>query len=330
MSGPVRVAFLGSDGIALPLLRWVCSQPDKAHLVAVYTQPDRPVGRGQKIQPNAIKLWAIEHRVPVFQPEKLSEDVRLTYSSLGVDLALVMAYGHILKDAFISTPRLGTVNFHASILPAYRGASPIQTAVAEGEQETGVSLMRIVRRLDAGPVADVERVSISALDTATVIEDRLSQACVPLLSRNWDRLAAGALEFREQDEALATYCRRLSKEDSAIDWNLPARRVASRINGLNPWPGAQFILGDQVIKAGLAEAGVCGGTQAPGRVLAIDQGALEVATAGGSVRLLRLQRPGGRMLPAGEFLRGCALEPGMSLASAPATTLVSRSPFPRA
>jgi methionyl-tRNA formyltransferase len=194
---PLRLVFLGSDPIALPLLNWFATGAGSglANVIAVFTQPDRPVGRGQKIAPNAIKSWALERHVSVYQPEKLTDDVRVHYAMLGADVALVMAYGHILRENFIETPRLGTFNLHASVLPRYRGASPIQSAIANGERETGVAFMRMVLRLDAGPVADVERVAIEALDTAADVEAKLAAACVPLLERVMPMVAEGSLVF---------------------------------------------------------------------------------------------------------------------------------------
>lgn len=333
---PLRFVFFGSDAIALPLLDWLAGEGSSlGRLVAVYTQPDRPVGRGQKVQPNAIKLWAQSRSLPVFQPERLTEATQSELQGLECDLGLVMAYGHLLKDAFIATPRLGMVNFHASLLPAYRGASPIQTAVAQGERETGVSLMRIVRELDAGPVADAERVPILPRDTALEIEHKLSLACVPLLARNLASLAAGTLPFVEQERAQATFCRKLSKDDASLDFRVDARLLAARINGLFPWPATVFPFQGQQIKVGLAdyeETGPTTGPSAvPGAVLGADAEALAVAAGRGRVRLLRLQRPGGKMLPAGEFLRGLDIPKGTVLPSAELLTpLVAAAPFPRA
>src|SRR5688572_23836150 len=219
MSAPLRLVFLGSDNIALPLLEWLAGDGAAlVKIVAVFTQPDRPTGRGQKITSNAIKTWALAHGLPVFQPEKLTEATRTELAALRADVGLVMAYGHILRDDFIATPRLGMLNLHTSILPKYRGASPIQTAIANGERETGVTLMRIVLRLDAGPVADIERVTIETLDTALEVQARLAAACVPLLQRTLGQLAEGALGFTAQDDAEASYCRKLEKADGALDF----------------------------------------------------------------------------------------------------------------
>lgn len=343
----MRIVFMGSDTIALPALNWLAASTGSGQadggsavgrVVAVFTQPDRAVGRGQKIQPSAIKLWAQARGIPVHQPEKFSATDRDTLASYGADLVLVMAYGHILRQDVIDTPRLGTVNLHASLLPHLRGASPIQTAVATGDRETGVALMRIVAALDAGPVADVERVPIAPRDTALEVEAKLSAACVPLLARTLPRLAAGALEFREQDHARATFCRRLEKTDGAVDFARPTAEVAARINGLMPWPGCATEFAGQPLKLGLAE--ICSLLDykrpgvVPGTVLGADADGLIVACGEGSgdaraVRLRKLQRPGGKMLPAAEFLHGCPIPAGTVLPSRPMPVLISSQPFRR-
>lgn len=339
MSSPLRIVFLGSDAIALPLLQWIAGEGSgRAQVIGVFTQPDRPVGRGQKVQANAIKLWAQERGVPVWQPEKLTEDVRQQLAGLGADLGLVMAYGHILRDDFIATPRHGMLNLHTSILPKYRGASPIQTAVASGERETGVTLMRIVRRLDAGPIVDVERVPVDSLDTALEVETKLAHACVPLVARGLEALAAGTIAFREQEDAAATHCRKLEKGDGALDFAAPAAVLAARINGLFPWPSCSVEIGGQPVKLGLADvvdaamaASASASTgKAAGEVLGTDAEGLLVATGEGVLRLRKLQRPGGRMLGAGEFLRGFPVPAGTMLASKPMSVLVTAAPVPRA
>ncbi|MDR1281906.1 MAG: methionyl-tRNA formyltransferase [Opitutaceae bacterium] len=300
-------------------------------LVAVFTQPDRAVGRGQKVVPNAIKTWALARGLPVHQPEKLTEDTRADLAAFEPDVTLVMAYGHILREAFIATPRQGTLNLHTSLLPKYRGASPIQTAIASGERETGVTLMRIVRQLDAGPVADVEHVSIGPRDTAPDVEQQLAAACVPLLARTLPRLAAGTLAFAEQDHAAATFCRKLSKADSALDFSQPAAVLAARINGLFPWPACSVEINGQPIRFGQADAlpdlspsspppplPAC--AAAPGTLLGQDSEGVLISTGEGTLRILRLQRPGGRMLPAPEFFRGFFSPPGIPL---PSRTMIS-------
>ncbi len=319
---PLRLVFLGSDPIALPLLNWLAGEGSAiARVVGVFTQPDRAAGRGQKVQANAIKDWAVARALPVFQPEKITPDVRESLAALDADVALVMAYGHILRDDFIGTPRLGTLNLHTSILPGWRGASPIQTAIATGERVTGVTLMRIVRKLDAGPVADVERVAIAPLETAMEIEARLAVACVPLLQRTLPRLAEGTLTFLEQDESAATYCRKLEKDDGALDFAAPAASIAARVNGLFPWPACTVEINGQVVKVGLADVAPVGdetpafAPAAPGTVLGADGVGLRVATGDVAVRFRKLQRPGGKMLGAAEFLRGFPVAAGTMLPS---------------
>ncbi len=323
---PLKLVFLGSDPIALPLLNWLVGEGRTvATIVAVFTQPDRPVGRGQKITANEIKTWALARGLPVLQPEKLTADVRGQLADFGADVALVMAYGHILRDDFINTPRLGTLNLHTSLLPKYRGASPIQTAVASGDRETGVSLMRIVRQLDAGPVADVERVAIEPLDTALEIEVKLATACVPLVARSLPRLRDGTLPFATQDESAVSHCRKLEKEDGVLDFTVPAATLAARINGLFPWPATTVELNGQPLKIGQADALAVGagqGSVVPGTVLGADASGVLVSTSSGTLRLRRLQRPGAKMLPAPDFLRGTPIPTGTVFTSRPMPPLV--------
>lgn len=327
MPPPLNLVFLGSDPIALPLLDWLAGEGSAvARVIAVFTQPDRPVGRGQKITANGIKTWALARGLPVYQPEKITEDVRAQLAALQADVSLVMAYGHILKQDFIDTPRLGTLNLHASLLPKYRGASPIQTSIANGESETGVSLMRIVRQLDAGPVADVERVPIASRDTALEIEHKLAAACVPLLVRTLPRLATGELVFVEQDHAAATFCRRLVKDDGRLDFTAPAAELAARINGLFPWPACTVEIAGQPVKIGLADT--LSAAAPAGTVAGADDQGLLIGTGVGLLRCLRLQKPGGKMLPAPEFLRGSPVATGTVLTSSPLPPLVASSPFP--
>ncbi len=332
---PLKLVFMGSDPIARPLLDWLAGEGSTvARIAAVYTQPDRPAGRGQKVEPGPICRWAADQQLPVRQPEKLTQDECAWLAAEQADLVLVMAYSQILRDEFIALPRLGTLNLHASILPRFRGASPIQTAVACGERETGVTLMRIVRRLDAGPVADVERVPVRPLDTALEVEAKLAQACVRLLGRALPQLREGSLVFTAQDEARATYCRRLVKEDGRLDFSAPAAALAARINGLFPWPGCMVEINRVPVKVGLADSvaevvDLGHNAATPGTIMGTDAEGLLVAAGGGSLRLRRLQRPGGKMLAAPEFLRGFSVAAGTVLPSRPTQPLILSRPFPR-
>lgn len=330
MADPLRLVFMGSDPVALPLLGWLAGEgAQAARMVAVVTGPDRASGRGQEVNPNAVRAWAAGRPAPVFQPQSLDAGVLEALAALRPDVVLVVAYGHILREPFIALPRLGTLNLHASLLPRYRGASPIQSAVASGDRETGMTLMRIVRELDAGPVGDVERVAIGPLDTAGDVEARLAAAAIPLMARTLPLLARGELGFRPQDGAQASFCRRLAKADGVLDFAAPAAALAARVNGLNPWPSVAVELAGAQVRLGLADALGTGREGAPGAVLGLDAEGLLVAAGTGVLRVRRLQRPGGRMLAAAEFARGFPIAPGTVLPSLPMPALVAPSPFGR-
>jgi methionyl-tRNA formyltransferase len=317
--------------VAIPLLDWLAGEGSAiAKLVGVVTGPDRPSGRGQEVNPNSVKAWTGGRGLAVLQPEKLDADALASLRALGPDVVLVVAYGHILRDPFITLPRLGTLNLHASLLPKYRGASPIQTAVASGDATSGMALMRIVRELDAGPVAGVETVEIGPDDTALEVEARLAGAAVPLVERLLPELARGTLVFKEQKASEATFCRRLSKADGVLDFEAPASVLAARINGLNPWPSVSVDLAGLRVKFGQAEAiEPTESSPVPGTVIGWDDRGLRISTRQGVLRVRRIQRPGGRMLPTEEFLRGFQVSPGTTIASLPMPPLVSPSPFPR-
>ncbi|HEY1792578.1 MAG TPA: methionyl-tRNA formyltransferase [Opitutaceae bacterium] len=328
MAERLRIVFMGSDPVALPLLDWLAGAGSPAaELVGVFTGADRPSGRGQEVRPNAVGAWASGRPLEVRKPARLDADAADAMRALRPDVALVVAYGHILRDDFIAIPRLGTLNVHASLLPRLRGASPIQTAVASGMRETGLSLMRIVRELDAGPVADTQGVPIGALDTSAEVEARLADAAIPLLARALPLLASGGLQFREQDRGAATFCRRLAKADGILDFSAPAAALAARVNGLNPWPGVAIRLGGVPVKLGLADTAASAGGGQPGAVLGSDAEGLLVAAGSGVLRIRRLQRPGGRMLEARDFLRGFPVPAGTLLESAPMPALVSDAPL---
>ncbi len=323
-----NLVFFGSDPISLPLLNWLReSPPVGVTLVGVVSQPDRPKGRGKKLQPNEIAAWALEHGIELLRPEKPGPDIEDYLHGRDVDLALVMAYGHILKKSLLAAPPLGFVNFHASLLPAYRGASPIETAIASGETETGVSLMRVIRKMDAGAVCDVERVVVEPDDTGGSMREKLAKACVPLIKRSLPKLLAREAEFSEQDEHLASYCRKLDKLDGALDFHASAKVLAARVNGLFPWPGCFADYGDLRIK--FKDACAETGHGAPGEVLAASVDGVVIACGAGALRVHELQRPGGRMLGAREFLSGFSLEAGTFFECGELTKIVSKEPFPR-
>jgi methionyl-tRNA formyltransferase len=319
---------MGSDPIALPMLRHLrANRKSDLRIEAVFTQPDRKAGRGMKLQANAIKTWAIDNGIAVHQPRKCGEAETALLKQLGIDLVLVMAYGQILPRHLLEAPPRGALNFHASLLPRLRGASPIHTAVAIGLEETGVSLMRIVPKLDAGPVADVERVPIGAEDTAPDIHARLGQACVPLIDRCLPRIADESIQFTEQDSARVTYCRIIEKTDRCLDFNSSAQVLANRVRAFVPWPGTAFPVDDVEIRILAARAVDHSGDEVPGTLLA-DADGVRICCAEGALELIQLQRPGGKPLPTDAFVHGFPLTSGRVVESREMRPLESREPFP--
>ncbi len=308
---------MGSDAIAVPVLRYLATEAaDKVEVAGVFSQPDRPKGRGKKLQPNPLAAAAQELGLSLLQPEKPGATEAEWLEAQGVRLVFVMAYGHILRKRLLAAPALGYVNFHASLLPKYRGASPVETAVACGEPETGVTLMRIVPKMDAGPVLDAESVAIEPLDTGASVREKLSAVTVPLLARNLDVLLSGQADFNEQDAGAATYCRKLEKADGQLDFSAPAHALAARINGLDPWPGCFCEVRQTRLK--LRQALALGNAfspegAAPGTVIEAGREGVDVATGQGVLRITELQRPGGKMLPARDFLSGFDLPEGTVL-----------------
>ncbi len=329
MDNKTRIVFMGSDPIALPLLCYLRDQAaEQVELVGIFTQPDRPSGRGMKVIPNAIKQWAQAENLVARQPLKCGPEDEQWLQDCKVDLILVMAFGQLLRKSLIAIPPRGVVNFHASILPQLRGASPIHTAIAIGEKETGVSLMQIVPKLDAGPVCDVERVAIPETAQAPEIIETLSAACVPLLARNLERLCRGEADFFPQDEAAATYCRRITREDAHLDFHRPAQELHDHIRAFQPWPGALLKVDGQSLKIGKTTHSSTPHTLAPG-TLRVEFNRVFVACGSGEIELLSLQRPGGKMLPVADFLKGFPLTSGSLASSEAMYPLVKEKPFSR-
>ena len=317
-----KLIFFGSDAICLPALNYLHGLKAGVKLHALISQPDRPSGRGKQLQANPAAAWAQENDVPLLQPEKPDTELAEWITAEGVQLSLVMAYGHFLPRAVREASARGMFNFHGSILPAYRGASPVETALAEGDCETGVSLMEVGAAMDAGGVCDVERLVIEASDTSQRLRARVGKAVVPLLERNLAGLLEGSLSFEPQDPSAVTYCRKIHKRDGILDFNLSAKQLEARLRAFNPWPGGAFEFKGTTIKVGQAEA-VSGDTDAAvGTVVSADARGLAIATGSGLLCVHTLQRPGGRMLPAGAFLRGFSIETGAVLKGAESIPLV--------
>lgn len=321
-----KIAYFGSDEICLPGLRYLFEEAsDICELALVVSQPDRRSGRGKRMQQNPVAEFASTNGLTLLQPEKPDAELVEYVNRAELSLAFVMAYGHFLPKAIREAPEHGMLNFHGSILPAYRGASPVETAIALGERETGVCLMQVVREMDAGAVADTERVRIENLDTAPDVRAKIGAAAVPLLRRNLETALAGDLSFGRQDDAGASYCRKIRKEDAALDFRQTARSLDCRMRAFRPWPGAYFDLGETRVKVGQAGWQATATEAEPGTVLAAGE-TLDVATADGVLQILELQRPGGRMLPVREFLKGYPIEIGTVLPSVAGEDLLRSNP----
>ncbi|MEC7287197.1 MAG: methionyl-tRNA formyltransferase [Verrucomicrobiota bacterium] len=317
-----KIVYFGSDAICLPGLQYLHEQAcDLCTLAAVVSQPDRRQGRGKKLQQNSVAEFASSKGIPLLQPEKPDAALADWLCAQKVALAFVMAYGHFLPKAVREAPRHGMLNFHASILPAYRGASPVEAAIAHGEVETGVSLMQVVKEMDAGAVADCERVSIENVDTSLTLRSKVAQAVISLLERNLRASLLGALALAPQNNNLATQCRKIRKEDGALDFAQPAALIDARLRAFTPWPGGYFDHGETRIKVGKCSLAEPTTTAQPGSVIVAGE-ILDVATSKGILRIHELQRPSGRLLPASEFLRGYMIEVGEVLPSVQSHSLL--------
>jgi methionyl-tRNA formyltransferase len=311
---PLRIVFLGTPEFAVPSLdALLAASPHQ--VVGVVTQPDRPRGRGQKLSDAPVKARALAAGLPVLQPEKMKDPAFLAaLAACNADLGVVAAYGRILTDAILTMPRLGMINVHASILPKYRGAAPVHRAVIAGETSTGVTIMRVVKALDAGPTIVKEHRSIGPDETSDDVERALAKIGARLIVPVVDLLARNNAAEYPQDEALATYAHRLTKEDGVIDWSYSAARLHNLIRGLHPWPHAfSFIHGKRVIlrrsavEASDPDRAVL---DPPGMVLEADGDRLTVATGSGVLCIVEIQAEGKRPMGTREFLAGHRLAAG--------------------
>jgi methionyl-tRNA formyltransferase len=308
----LRIAFFGTPDFATPTLEALLAS---RHTVAgAVAQPDRPKGRGQKLATGPVKALALAHRVPVLQPERLARELfEKAFRALGADLGVVVAYGKMLPDWLLATPRLGFINVHASLLPAYRGASPIHHAIMAGDHETGVTIMRVVKALDAGAMLASVRTPIGPDDTTAELEPRLAQAGARLLVDVVDRLEHGPIDEVPQDESRATYAPRLTKDDGRIDWTWRAQRIHDLVRALHPWPHAFTFVGAARIIVHRTRVAAERTTEPPGTLVGAS-GSVRVACGDGLLlELLVLQAEGGRALEARAFVAGHPMPGGTRL-----------------
>ena len=299
----MRVVFLGTPDFGVPSLKALVEAGYE--VVGVFTQPDKPKGRGNKMLPSPVKVCAQGFGIPVFQPVKIRVDGVDDLRALAPDLCVTAAFGQILSQEVLDIPKIGTVNVHSSLLPKYRGSAPINWAVMEGETVTGVTTMMTDKGLDTGDILLKKEVPILPGETAEELTARLAPIGAALLIETIRRLEAGNCPRVKQNEAEASYFPMLKKEMGDIDWNLPAEKIVNLVRGLTPWPGTSFIWGEEeLIKVWKAELAENPGLE-PGTVIAADakQG-LIIAAGENAVRVMELQAPGGKRMNAKDYLRG--------------------------
>jgi methionyl-tRNA formyltransferase len=324
----VRVVFAGSGAFAIPALETLASSSSRQPLALVVSRPDRPQGRGRRMEPTPVRKRALELGLSVDAPESANDPAYLDrLEALGADLCIVADYGELLGKRFRSLWRIGAFNLHGSILPAYRGAAPVAHAILHGETEAGVTLFRIVKELDAGPIVDVERTAIGPLESAGELEARLASLSGALLARNLEAFASGSFRETPQDSARATYAPKLEKSAGLIDWSLGARTVANLSRAMNPWPGAHSFLiasgrpPERTVFPRLAPAPGTGAEGAPpGAVAEVRKDGFRIACGEGAVEVLEVQREGKAAMKAPEYLRGRPLRPGDRFSTAPEAT----------
>jgi methionyl-tRNA formyltransferase len=308
-----RVVFFGTPEFAVPTLQALLDSPHPVD--AVVTQPDRPKGRGQKPQPSPVKQVALANGIAVLEPERLRDEAFLDrLRAINADLGVVAAYGKILPEAVLTIPKHGLINVHASLLPKYRGAAPVHRAVMAGETETGVTIMRVVKALDAGAMISKVTRPIRSDETSTEVERDLAILGGRALVATVNAILEGSAVETPQQESEATYAHKIQKTDGPIDWSRPARAIHNQIRGLYPWPHAfSELAGERII---LLRSDVIQDTQGPnatpGTIVAAHGDDLRVMTGEGLLRILALQREGRRPMTPREFLAGRRVEPGIA------------------
>ena len=305
----LRLAFMGTPNFAASSLQALI---DAGHdVVCVYSQPPRPAGRGHQVQRSPVQVLAEDRGIPVRTPKSLrNAEAQAEFAALDLDCAVVAAYGLILPQPILDAPRMGCLNIHASLLPRWRGAAPIQRAILAGDAETGVTIMQMDAGLDTGAMLLKDSVPITAETTAGSLHDALAKMGAGLIVQALDGLAEGRLTAEPQPDEGVTYAAKLSRDDGRLDWSQPADFIERQVRALNPWPGVWFDLGSERIKVLAAEPAQSAPSAAPGTLL---DDTLTVACADGAVRLIRVQRPGKAPVDGAAFLRGFQIPVGSTL-----------------
>lgn len=305
----MRTVFMGTPAFAVPTLEALLAAGHE--VLAVYTQPDRPKGRGRELASSPVKECALRHGLPVMQPERVRRpEVQAALAALAPDCMVVVGYGQIIPQAILDIPPLGIVNVHASLLPAYRGAAPIQWAIANGDRITGVTTMRIDAGLDTGDMLLKTAVEIPPDETAPQLSARLAELGARLLIETLAGLAAGTLQPEPQNAAAATLAPILTREDGLIRWEREAAQIVNRLRGFDPWPGGYTTLRGHTLQITRARATAGADGQAPGAILAARKTLLVQCGGATALEVLELQPQGRKRMPAEAFLNGYKLQPG--------------------
>ena len=307
-----RIIFMGTPDFACPTLQKLIDL--NANLVAVITQPDRPKGRGQKLMPPPVKELAVKHGIPVYQPPKVRDPAFVELvRELEPDAIVVVAFGQILPKALLDIPPYGCINVHASLLPRYRGAAPLNWCIINGETETGATTMLMDPGLDTGPMLLQQKTQIDENEDIVSLHDRMAALGADLLVETLNRLKAGELTPQPQSDGNTCYASMLRKEDGLINWQREARAIHDQVRGMSVWPGAYTFLGEQVLKIFSTRIGT--GSGHPGTVLKSSKGQLEIACLSGSLFIRELQLSGKKRLDIGSFLAGFPITEGALLGS---------------
>lgn len=297
----MRIIFAGTPEFAAETLKAILTTDHE--VCAVYTQPDRPSGRGRKLTASPVKEIALKHNIPVEQPQNLkSTDTLQVLTEYNADLMIVVAYGLLLPQAVLDAPTLGCINIHASLLPLWRGAAPIQRAILAGDKETGICIMQMEAGLDTGPVLAQSNCSINKDDTAQILHDRLAILGSQMLLASLPNLKKLQQNAQIQDGALSCYADKLQKQEANIDWQQPAQQIARQVNAFNPWPVAQTQWQNKTFRIWLASVIDTKNIASPGEILTVNRDSIDVATGQGTLRLHQVQVPGKRAMPTADFL----------------------------
>lgn len=308
----MRVVFAGTPQFAVPTLNGLVDAG--IAVVAVYTQPDRPAGRGRQLTPSPIKRLAEQHKLTVLQPISLkTEDAVSVLDDFSADILVVVAYGLILPAQILNVPKFGCVNVHASLLPRWRGAAPIPRAIEAGDSVSGITIMKMDTGLDTGPIIASRQVAIGEQDNAATLHDRLAETGAKLLVEVLPAYVSGAIQCTAQDHAAATYAPKLSKAEGRIDWRRPALQILNQIRAFNPWPVTFTFHADERIRILDAQISSVTEESTAGSVCCANKEGVHVVCGEGALQLMRLQRNGGKPLSAQEFLNGYSLQRGDSL-----------------